>query len=576
MWQPDADVHSCVCGTRFSMFVRKHHCRLCGHVFCSECTGSRGNIPSFIQTRLEATSVRLCDACSELCTETIDSEPIVRVLALLPVSVRTIRNLAINKRWHHAVKTLLNVYRKLPSKMPYERFSRLETELLKSHMYRTGGHSHWDIQTVRALKCTPNPHRTHTCKQLGCPPSCSPTSELHVVELLNSFPSTQILRVPELCAWSNMFLQRMSYVDHVRHMPHWLRRSMTPSAQKFLVECILPLCSNIHIAYAFYYECKLYADPVYKDLSKKMLHMHPVHTRHFVATDSLVQYVNHIVDGERFSVKLPARLPYNPSTLVRTVHDPVQLQTATRPSVITMKTDKGVKYILVKKDDLTKDRLVMHFAHLIETLCETKCVQYPVFVTPTGGWIEMLPKAKTLYELKYELSSHIYNEFPEVVVRCVRRRFIRSAIGACVLSYLLGVGDRHLQNMVISGGELAHIDFSYILGYDPKLHMDIRITTPMIQMMGGTHSKDYLSFVHGVTAAFHKIRQYTGLWYALMTYLSTNYSLVEIQEHVTRKLMPGALQADATMRIVDIVKNNSNTWRHNISDITHQKFQMDF
>ena len=91
--------------------------------------------------------------------------------------------------------------------------------------------------------------------------------------------------------------------------------------------------------------------------------------------------------------------------------------------------------------------------------------------------------------------------------------------------------------------------------------MDIRITTPMIQMMGGEHSRDYASFVHGVTEAFHKIRQHTGLWYALMTFLSANYSLVEIQEHVTRKLMPSVQDARATMRIVDIVKNNSNTWR---------------
>ena len=37
----------------------------------------------------------------------------------------------------------------------------------------------------------------------------------------------------------------------------------------------------------------------------------------------------------------------------------------------------------------------------------------------------------------------------EDTVRCVRNRFIRSAIGACILS-LLGVGDRHLQNMVVS------------------------------------------------------------------------------------------------------------------------------
>ena len=172
----------------------------------------------------------------------------------------------------------------------------------------------------------------------------------------------------------------------------------------------------MHIAYAFYYECKLYPDQVYRDLSKKMLHMHPYITEHIVATDTLVRYVNHIVDGERFSIKLPAKLPYDPSTTVLAVNDPVQLQTATRPSVITMKTNKDTRYILVKKDDLTKDRLVMHVAHLIESLCDTKCVQYPVFVTPKGGWVQMLPEAKTLYELRYELSSHIYNEFPELVV----------------------------------------------------------------------------------------------------------------------------------------------------------------
>lgn len=575
MWQPDTEVQKCTCGTVFSLFVRKHHCRLCGKVFCSECTSSRGNIPSFIQTRMEATSVRLCDTCSNTCSETNKSEPIVRVLALLPIAPRDMRNLSINKRWHHAVSTLLRVYRKLPHKMPYERFSRLENTLLRTHLHRIGGHSHWDVQAVRALKDAPGKW-VCSCAELGCPASCQPTGDLQVVELMNTFPSTQLLREPSVCDWLGSFLSTMSYKDHVRYMPHWLNRSMTPSAQAFILNHIVPKCTIIDIAYAFYYECKLYTDPVYKDLSKKMLHANSIHTKDFVFTDSLVQYVEEIVQGNRFSLRLPARLPYDPHTMVTSVHDPVVMPTASQPSVMLMKTDKGTKYILVKTDNMQKDRLVMLFAHLIEQRCNTKCVQYPVFVTPRGGWVEMLGDAKTLYELKYDLSSHIYNEFPELTVRCVRRKFVRSATGACILSYLLGVGDRHLQNMVICKGEIAHIDFSYILGYDPKLHMDIRITTPMIQMMGGTHSNDYASFVKGITDAFHKMRMHTGLWYALLTYLSDDFSLKEIQEHVMRKLMPSMQQAEATMRIVDIVKNNSNTWRHNFSDLTHQIFQMDF
>lgn len=531
-------------------------------------------IPSFIQVRTDYLNVRLCDSCMEKCSETNKSESLVRVMALLPVDIRTIASLSLNKRWHHAVTTLYSVYRKLPHKMPYERYSRLEVQLLKSHAYKMGGHSAWDIQTVRALGQVPFP-RTSTCSELGCR-ECSHTSSIHIVELMNSFPITQLLRNPELCQWFASYIRGMTYKDNVRFMPHWLRRSMTPSAQEFIRTYIIPLCSNIHVAYAFYYECATYEDDIYKKLQLHMLEQFPIHKKDFIYTDSLVQYMYQLSKGHRFSLRLPARLPYDPNTMCTHVNDPVELQSASKPNVFLLRTDKGNKYILLKSEDLTKDRLVMLFGHLIERLCETKCVQYPVFVTKHGGWVEMLPNSKTLYELNYELSSHIHNCFPEDTVRCVRHRFIRSAIGACILSYILGVGDRHLQNMVISNGEIAHIDFSYLLDHDPKLKMNIRVTTPMTIMMGGEHSADYASFVSGVTKSFHKMRKHVGLWYTLMVFLSTDFALLEIQNHVKRKLMPCLEEADATMKMVDIVKYNSNTWRHSVSDITHQIFQMDF
>ena len=39
LWVPDGMKAGCkACGCRFSLFKRRHHCRLCGSIFCGECS----------------------------------------------------------------------------------------------------------------------------------------------------------------------------------------------------------------------------------------------------------------------------------------------------------------------------------------------------------------------------------------------------------------------------------------------------------------------------------------------------------------------------------------------------------
>lgn len=58
-WQPDSDVSSCpICGTVFSFWYRKHHCRKCGRVVCASCSPHRITIPrQYIIRPLEPTEV---------------------------------------------------------------------------------------------------------------------------------------------------------------------------------------------------------------------------------------------------------------------------------------------------------------------------------------------------------------------------------------------------------------------------------------------------------------------------------------------------------------------------------------
>ncbi|KAL3639041.1 Protein free1 [Castilleja foliolosa] len=59
-WVPDEAVTKCNgCGTDFGAFVRKHHCRNCGDIFCDKCTHGR----TALTADENAPVVRVCDRC---------------------------------------------------------------------------------------------------------------------------------------------------------------------------------------------------------------------------------------------------------------------------------------------------------------------------------------------------------------------------------------------------------------------------------------------------------------------------------------------------------------------------------
>merc|ERR1711865_625245 len=59
-WVADESVSECTrCSKEFNLFCRKHHCRLCGQIFCSACCGQKSSFPELGFTE----EVRACHDC---------------------------------------------------------------------------------------------------------------------------------------------------------------------------------------------------------------------------------------------------------------------------------------------------------------------------------------------------------------------------------------------------------------------------------------------------------------------------------------------------------------------------------
>ncbi|UZJ53433.1 hypothetical protein CBS101457_002753 [Exobasidium rhododendri] len=66
-WMPDENVKECrECQSYFTPFRRKHHCRICGLVYCSRCAS---NIVSGSRFGLDGSEVRVCNFCSRMLSE---------------------------------------------------------------------------------------------------------------------------------------------------------------------------------------------------------------------------------------------------------------------------------------------------------------------------------------------------------------------------------------------------------------------------------------------------------------------------------------------------------------------------
>ena len=185
----------------------------------------------------------------------------------------------------------------------------------------------------------------------------------------------------------------------------------------------------------------------------------------------------------------------------------------------------GSEYQLIYKtgDDLRQDQLILQIITLMDRLLrkenlDLKLTPYKVLATGLeDGMVQFIP-SKPIATILSEFNSNILSFFKsgsdgENIPLSVIDNYIRSTAGYSVITYLLGIGDRHLDNIMLTqSGLLFHIDFGYILGRDPKpFPPPIKICKEMVEAMGGTSSPQYQRFKSFCFVAFTCLRKSANL-----------------------------------------------------------------
>ncbi|KMQ95992.1 phosphatidylinositol 3-kinase catalytic subunit type 3 [Lasius niger] len=231
-----------------------------------------------------------------------------------------------------------------------------------------------------------------------------------------------------------------------------------------------------------------------------------------------------------FSNFEPIPFPLDPEICIKGIipEKASLFKSALMPSKLTFLTTDNTEYIAIFKhgDDLRQDQLILQTIALMDKLLrrenlDLKLTPYRVLATSTKHGFVQFIESTTVAEvlanegsiLNFFRKHHPSETGPYGVVPEVMDTYVRSCAGYCIITYVLGVGDRHLDNLLLTAsGTLFHIDFGYILGRDPKpLPPPMKLSKEMVEAMGGVGSEHYHEFRKQCYTAFLHLRRHANL-----------------------------------------------------------------
>ena len=680
-WVDDTSVNSCMeCGIHFSLFVRRHHCRMCGRVFCYACTPHMEIIPDRMQKLVPksppkystymwqamGTDIgenskrkkrrRLCKRCHLTIVEQQQSEQYTIIIEMVmrqwfQLNDEVMKRLAcVSRRWN-SVASLFRVkfHNLVHTRLITDSHFRVYEYLLQANaelIFASYPQALPCLMQVIHQKATPqltlskvvaaNMSLESSLQFMGTYPKSKHTGEkksdsiskrnnltknsksnsapllsdgairMRLNGIIHKTAENVILGLREAQALS--MLTRIAFLGNdntlrlfiLSQSPkivfkiYWILRVYRPEmaacalntdagddirASLTVIHMLEELVStsdeqersaianewrtkkaaiNKHIRFPSLYD-KYVVDVLWRDI--KLVHSH--------SAPSVVPFIledihnntdkNHHSERQKVSNK----------------------QNKTQNKKIPTTSHSAVRVdILYKKESVINDVVMMECLSLIHSTLRQQhrtfqwtlnIVWYSVVpLSRDSGIVSMVPRSRTLHGITLtglSLQNYLLEHNIGETVNNLRLAFVRSCAVCCVQSMLFGLGDRHLDNILLTeDGVLFHVDYGYIFGREPSGQKIVRrgncmkLTPSIVDIMGGEQSKYFAIFREQTTLICNILRSKVNLFAVICAPLVSCGAVEKeaFNRHFYTTFRPGQGEKETTIQIKNIIEYNTH------------------
>jgi hypothetical protein len=550
-------------------------------------------------------------------------------------TLHTILNLK-SKKWYNAGIHQLSKFRSIQYLHPNKLYNEWQMNIVGISSYLLIGHNNWLISLAKStLQYYYETHdanpinnfiqmSTNDCKTISCwKLMCSRKCDIHL-DLLDYI---EILKFVILLESSgNIFWKD----DSVKNFMLLLLMTLYKNTDNVTVKCIIPLlCST------FSELMNKSIDEIDQSYFTSILNVFENSMDYFLneinymehsesKSDGITNFVSitkkHIISLSRSNMyekvkkmsititglidetikldkaDLPILYPFDFNYSIVKIIKMEKIKSNTAPILLDTNIMHNVtrnitkKRFIIKKDtSLRKESIISCLITLLQhklyqQSCRNRINKFdkiPTYqinmLTKHVGVIEFVENSLTLRmvnDLNLTLQNYVIEKNPYEAVGILKTRFLQSlAISSCI-SYILGLGDRHLDNIMINDqGQIFHIDYGYLME-NPTTSIlsapNIKVTTVMIDFLGGATSKYYEEFTKYVIQVYDIMRLYKNViidYYELIA-KEKFVDWTIFKEKLENKFMDGMTCKDIQITLINEIET-SNSYSSTISDMCH-------